>query len=46
MATVPQTRYARSSGDARIAYQVYGRGPLELVFVSGFVSNVEAVWEE
>src|SRR3954447_16862123 len=46
MATIPQTRYARSSGDVRIAYQVAGDGPIDLVFVSGFVSNVEAYWED
>jgi class 3 adenylate cyclase len=46
MSTLPQTRYARSSGDARIAYQVVGGGPIDLVFVSGFVSNVEGYWED
>jgi class 3 adenylate cyclase len=42
--SVPKTRYARSR-DARIAYQVIGDGPLDLVLVPGFVSNVEYVWE-
>src|SRR3954453_16853897 len=46
MSTLPQTRYARSSGDARIAYQVVGGGPIDLVFVSGLVSNVEGYWED
>ena len=46
MTTIPQTRYVRSSGDARIAYQVAGDGPLDLVFVSGFVSNLEGYWED
>ena len=40
---VPETRYAKS-GDVHIAYQVTGGGPLDLVLVPGFVSNVEAVW--
>ena len=40
---VPETRYARS-GDVHIAYQVLGDGPVDLVFVPGFVSNVEATW--
>jgi pimeloyl-ACP methyl ester carboxylesterase len=39
-----ETRYAKS-GDVHIAYQVVGAGPLDLVFVPGFVSNVEAAWE-
>ena len=41
---LPETRYAKS-GDIHIAYQVLGDGPLNLVFVPGFVSNVEAIWE-
>ena len=42
---VPQTRYARS-GDVRIAYQVVGHGPIDLVFVPGFVSNLDIHWED
>jgi class 3 adenylate cyclase len=41
----PETRYAHS-GDLRIAYQTVGSGPLDLVFVFGFVSNLEFVWED
>jgi pimeloyl-ACP methyl ester carboxylesterase len=41
---VPETRYAKS-GDVRIAYQVVGSGPLDLVFVPGFVSNIDLFWE-
>ena len=40
----PETRYAKS-GDIRIAYQVVGDGPFDLVFVPGFVSNVELWWD-
>jgi pimeloyl-ACP methyl ester carboxylesterase len=39
------TRYARS-GEVNIAYQVVGEGPLDLVFVSGWVSNLDLMWEE
>jgi pimeloyl-ACP methyl ester carboxylesterase len=39
------TRYARS-GEVNIAYQVVGEGPLDLVFVSGWVSNLDVMWEE
>ena len=39
----PEVRYARS-GDVSIAYQVVGEGPFDVVFVPGFVSNVELVW--
>jgi pimeloyl-ACP methyl ester carboxylesterase len=41
---VPETRYAKS-GDVHIAYQVVGDGPLDLVWVQGWVSNVEAMWD-
>ena len=39
----PQTKYAKSDG-LSIAYQVFGEGPIDLVWVPGFVSNVEAAW--
>jgi pimeloyl-ACP methyl ester carboxylesterase len=39
------TRYANSDG-VSIAYQVHGEGPLDLVFVPGFVSHVEVYWEQ
>lgn len=42
---VPETRYARS-GDVNIAYQVTGDGPIDLVYVMGWVSNLEAFWQE
>jgi class 3 adenylate cyclase len=40
-----ETRYARS-GDVSIAYQVVGDGPFDLVYVPGWVSNIELMWEE
>jgi pimeloyl-ACP methyl ester carboxylesterase/class 3 adenylate cyclase len=42
---VPDTRYAKS-GDVSIAYQVTGDGPFDVVYVPGFVSNVDHGWEE
>jgi hypothetical protein len=41
---VPTTRYARS-GDATIAYQVAGEGALDLLFLPGWISQVEQLWE-
>lgn len=38
------TRYARA-GEARIAYQVVGDGPLGLVYARGPASHVEIAWE-
>jgi len=42
---VPAVQYARS-GDVDIAYQVVGDGPRVLVFVQGWVSNIEYFWHE
>jgi pimeloyl-ACP methyl ester carboxylesterase len=41
----PETRYAKS-GEVHIAYQVVGDGPFDLVYVPGWISNVELMWEE
>jgi class 3 adenylate cyclase len=40
----PATRYARS-GDIKIAYQVLGEGPPDLVFVPPQVTHVELLWK-
>jgi class 3 adenylate cyclase len=41
----PMTRYVRS-GDVHIAYQVVGEGPVDLVYVPSWISQVEHYWEE
>ena len=43
--TLGPIQYARSSG-VNIAYQVCGNGPLDLVFVMGWVSHLEYFWKE
>src|SRR5215211_471975 len=40
-----KTRYAKN-GEANIAYQVVGNGPLDLVFVMGWISHLDVAWEE
>jgi class 3 adenylate cyclase/pimeloyl-ACP methyl ester carboxylesterase len=40
----PATRYARS-GEASIAYQVVGDGGLDLLFLTGWVTQIEQLWE-
>ena len=40
---MPDTSYA-SCGDLSLAYQVFGDGPVELVFAGSFVSHVELFW--
>ncbi|MFN0105947.1 MAG: alpha/beta fold hydrolase [Bryobacteraceae bacterium] len=41
----PETRYA-STGEVNLAYQVFGEGPVDLVFVMGWVSHLEYFWRE
>ena len=41
---VPETHYA-CSGDLQIAYQVVGEGPLDIVLVPSYLSNIELFWE-
>ena len=41
----PETRYARS-GEYHIAYQVVGEGPIDLVYVPSWVSQIEHYWEQ
>src|SRR3982074_38863 len=40
----PVTRYAHSAG-ASIAYQVVGEGPLDVLFLTGWITQVEQLWE-
>ena len=40
----PRTHYAKA-GDISIAYQVTGDGPVDLVRVPGWISNVDYDWE-
>ena len=41
----PTTRYAKS-GEVHVAYQLFGDGPKNLVFVPGFISHIENYWDE
>jgi pimeloyl-ACP methyl ester carboxylesterase len=43
-ADLPGTHYVRS-GDLTVAYQVMGHGPVDLIFVPGFISHVEFLHE-
>jgi hypothetical protein len=42
---IPETRYARS-GEINIAYQVVGEGPIDVVFVPGFLSHLDLQWAD
>jgi pimeloyl-ACP methyl ester carboxylesterase len=41
---LPEVRYARS-GDVHLAYQVLGQGDVDLVFVMGWLTNLETYWD-
>jgi class 3 adenylate cyclase len=43
---IPETRYAKTADGVHIAYQAVGDGPVDLVFVMGWATNIEAMWEE
>lgn len=41
---IPETRYAWN-GDSTVAYQVLGDGPVDLVYMPGFINNLEVAWD-
>ena len=41
----PEIRYTQS-GDVSIAYAISGEGPIDVVFVHGYISNLEVEWED
>ncbi len=43
--STPPTRYAQSDGTT-IAYQVSGAGGLDLMFLTGWITQIEHLWEE
>ncbi|GGH20838.1 Pimeloyl-ACP methyl ester carboxylesterase [Cribrihabitans marinus] len=40
----PETRFTLA-GDVSIAYQVFGDGPVDLVYASGWLHNIDVAWE-
>jgi pimeloyl-ACP methyl ester carboxylesterase len=42
---MPETRYA-SAGGVNVAYQVVGDGAHDLVYVPGWISNIELMWDD
>ena len=45
MGSVGETRYAKH-GDVHIAYQVIGNGPMDVVVMPNWATNVEAIWDD
>ena len=42
---IPETRYAKTADGVHIAYQIVGAGPIDLLFVPGFWSNLTWNWQ-
>lgn len=42
---MPETRYAKS-GEVNVAYQVLGDGPVDLVYVPGWISHLDFQWTD
>jgi len=42
----PETRYASAGDGGYVAYQVFGSGPVNLVFVTSYMTNADVMWEE
>jgi class 3 adenylate cyclase len=42
---IPEVRYARS-GEVAIAYQIFGGGPIDLLFTRGFAGDLLTSWEQ
>ena len=43
---VPETKYVKTPDGVHIAYQVFGDGPIDLACVIGWMTNIEAMWDE
>ncbi len=41
----PKTHYAKSS-DGYVAYQVFGDGPRDILFIPSWATNIDAMWDE
>jgi class 3 adenylate cyclase len=44
--TRPETRYATTTEGGNVAYQLFGSGSVDLVFVTNWMTNCDAMWEE
>lgn len=42
----PETKYTRAADGTHLAYMVIGDGPIDLVYVPTWISQIEHLWEE
>ena len=43
---VPETRYAKTADGVHVAYHAFGDGPVDILFVLGWVTHLERQWSE
>jgi pimeloyl-ACP methyl ester carboxylesterase len=41
----PKTKYTKC-GEINLAYQVIGEGPIDIIYIPGWVSNIDIIWED
>jgi class 3 adenylate cyclase/alpha-beta hydrolase superfamily lysophospholipase len=46
MTSTPETRYARTTDGTHVAYQVHGDGPIDIVMLRAWHSNLDHEWRE
>ena len=42
----PETRYAKGPEGGNVGYQLFGSGPATVVFVTNWITNCDAMWED
>jgi pimeloyl-ACP methyl ester carboxylesterase len=42
----PGTSYAKTTDGVHIAYQAFGDGPIDILFVLGWITHIERLWEQ
>src|SRR5918992_673152 len=43
---IPETRYARTTDGTHVAYQINGDGPIDIVVLRAWHSNLDQDWED
>lgn len=43
---IPETRYAKTTDGVHIAYQAVGDAAVDLVFLTGWTSHLELMWQD
>ncbi len=46
MTQMPRTRYATTADGVHVAYQAFGDGPIDILFVLGWVTHIERMWDQ